>query len=312
MSHPASRALQQSTLTRELARIVERLYPASGAARYGIPPETFVAHVAAVLERYGANFSAHEKDELLGSLHIAELVLARACAAGNNLAWDDFISRFRPGLYQAARQIVRDDAAGRDLADSLYAELYGLPNREGRRVSRLDYYMGRGSLAGWLRTVAAQRHIDACRSRTKDVSLDEQMEAGVSFPACEPEPAAPSHPRLPEAVTAVLGEIPSADRFLLASYYLDGRTLAALGRDLRVHESTVSRRLDKLTALLRARIRKRLMADGFDARRCAELMAGLDVRDLNVDVQGKLRQDSRVPPFKVSEGEKEAETSEPS
>jgi RNA polymerase sigma-70 factor (ECF subfamily) len=301
MSHQATLAFHDAVLSRELSMIIERLYPASCAARYGIALETFFAHVAVVLDRYAAGSAPEEKAALLGSIHIDELVLARACAAGNDLAWDDFLSRFRPGLYLAARQITRDDAAGRELADSLYAELYGLPNREGRRVSRLDYYMGRGSLAGWLRTVIAQRHIDACRSRTKDVSLEEQMEAGASFPARPADAVPVPDPRLAEAVTGALNELESGERFLLASYYLDGRRLAAIGRQLGVHESTVSRKLDKVTGLLRKRVRKRLMAVGLDARRCDELMTDLDVRDLEVDLKGKLRQDGDMESFKERE-----------
>src|ERR1700733_13131320 len=45
----------------------------------------------------------------------------------------------------------------------------------------LDYYMGRGSLEGWLRTVLSQQYVNRYRSQSKEVSLDEQVEAGVSF-----------------------------------------------------------------------------------------------------------------------------------
>ena len=44
------------------------------------------------------------------------------------------------------------------------------------------------------------------------------------------------------------------DRFILASYYLDGRTLAEIARTLAVHESTISRKLDKLAKSLRKQI----------------------------------------------------------
>ena len=87
------------------------------------------------------------------SLRIDELVLARACAAGQNSAWEIFLTRFREKLYQAALRIAREDFAARELADILYADLYGTTIREGRRVSKLASYTGRGSLEGWLRTV---------------------------------------------------------------------------------------------------------------------------------------------------------------
>ena len=143
----------------------------------------------------------------------------------------------------------------------------------------------------------AQQHVNRYRSHAKDVSLDEQVEAGVSF-AAKPEAAAlVADERLPHAIAQSLGELDSEERFLLASYYLDQRTLADIGRQLRVHESTVSRKLEKLTGTLRKRIRKRLQVAGVDPRRCDELLHELDVRDLDVDLAANLRQERPTQTF---------------
>ena len=256
-----------------LAAIAER-YGESGAERYGIKPVQFQEMVAAVVMRYAANTNEAGQLELLATVRVGDLILARACSAGSNAAWDVFLTRFRVSLYDAAYRIARDDATGRELADSLYAELYGMPNREGRRISKLDYYMGRGSLEGWLRTVLAQAHVNRCRSLSKVVSLDEQVESGVAF-AGKPSQAAPVvDDRVAAAVALTLAELDSEDRVLLASYYLDRSTLAAIGRQLGVHESTISRKLERLTGAMRKRIRKRLQADGMDHRLCDEAAPG--------------------------------------
>jgi RNA polymerase sigma-70 factor (ECF subfamily) len=94
-----------------------------------------------------------------------------------------------------------------------------------------------------------------------------------------------------------LAELDSEERFLLASYYLDQRTLADIGRQLRVHESTVSRKLEKITRALQKRIRKRMQAAGLDRWRYDEIMQNLDVRDLNVDVTASLRQERPTDTF---------------
>jgi RNA polymerase sigma-70 factor (ECF subfamily) len=283
--------------TKELRGAIELRFGESGAARYGITQEMFHEYVAAVVKRYGADLIHVEMLTLVRSLRIEELVLARACSAGHEAAWDAFLARYRAEMHRAAAQIANDEAAGRELADGLYAELYGLPNQDGRRVSKLDYYMGRGSLAGWLRTVLAQRHVDRCRSNALDVSLDEQLEAGVEFAAKpeNPDPAADNW--VVKAVSQTLAELRSEERFLLASYYLDQRTLAVIGRQLGVHESTVSRKLDRVTAAVRKRIRKRMLAGGMDARRCNEILEELDVRDLPVDVKANLGQERKVETF---------------
>lgn len=289
-----------------VSKAIAARYPDSGASRYGISPEQFLQFVTAVVTKYAPNTPESDQLQLLEKLRIEELVLARACSAGNDDAWTDFLTRFRASLYESAYRIAGNDATGREIADELYADLYGIPNPAGRRVSKLDYYMGRGSLEGWLRTVLAQHHIDRCRSYAKTVSLEEQVESGATFPApAEPTTAAPD-PRLAAALSQTLEELAPEDRFLLASYYLDQRTLAQLARALHVHESTMSRRLDRLTSHLHKRVVKRLRASGLTARQCDELLTDTDVRDLSPglssDLTAKLRQESSGPAFYNKDG----------
>jgi RNA polymerase sigma-70 factor (ECF subfamily) len=57
-------------------------------------------------------------------------------------------------------------ALGEELANSLYSELFGLTEREGKRWSPLLQYSGRGSLMGWLRAVLAQRRVNTIHQRS--------------------------------------------------------------------------------------------------------------------------------------------------
>jgi RNA polymerase sigma-70 factor (ECF subfamily) len=139
--------------------------------------------------------------------------------------------------------------------------------------------------------VLSQQYVNRYRSQSKEVSLDAQVEAGVSFAAPPAESAPAADDRIAVAVAQTLAELSSEERYLLASYYLDQRTLADIGRQLRLHESTVSRKLERVTREVRKRVRKRLQAVGFHPRRCDELMQELDIRDLNVDVAATLRQE---------------------
>jgi RNA polymerase sigma-70 factor (ECF subfamily) len=289
MPHPAS--IPEPALRGALTHAIAGRYAESGAESYGISAERFQQIVAAIVVRYAADASASEQLQLVASLRVEELALARACSAGDEAAWKVFLARFRQSLFATARKITRDEAAGRELADGLYAELYGMPNREGSRISKLDYYMGRGSLEGWLRTVLAQQHTNRCRSQARNVSLDEQIEAGFSFAARLPIAAPVEDDRVAAAIAQTLADVSSEERFLLASYYLDQRTLASIGRQMRVHESTVSRKLDRITDALRKRLRKRLQASGIHPRRCDELLQEIDVRDLNINVTENLRQE---------------------
>src|SRR6059036_4171524 len=119
---------------------------------YGLGREQFVA----ILNEIGAKYlppqlSERERGEFFASLRLEELALARACAAGNERAWEIFLLRYREKLYDIAGYVTREASAARDLADSIYADLYGMTERDGKRSSKLASYTGRGSLEGWLR-----------------------------------------------------------------------------------------------------------------------------------------------------------------
>jgi RNA polymerase sigma-70 factor (ECF subfamily) len=242
--------------------------------------------------------SENEVRTLLLGLRVDELALARSCAAGNNSAWEIFLTRFREKLYLSALRIAREDSAARELADTLYADLYGTNVRGGERVSKLASYTGRGSLEGWLRTVLSQEYVNRYRRTKRLVSLDEESEEGVQFQAPKVEAVAPAehHQRLAQATDEALAELSAEDRTILSAYYLDGRTLAEIARMLGVHESTISRKIDKLAKSLRKQILAALMRRGM-SRRQAEEALEVDVRDLQVDIRRSLAQESSPPAF---------------
>ncbi|HTT18839.1 MAG TPA: sigma-70 family RNA polymerase sigma factor [Candidatus Sulfotelmatobacter sp.] len=267
------------------------LYAKSRAAEFDMALGEFVATVDELARKNVPGASEHEKQEFCSRLHIEDLVLARACAHGNQRAWELFMGQFREKLYDAARQITRDDSTGRELADSVYADLYGTQTRAGQRVSKLSSYGGRGSLAGWLRTVLAQEYINHYRKQRRLVSLDRESEEGAQFPAAAAEAVTALDERLEYAVDEALRALAGEDRFVLASYFLDERTLAEIARALSVHESTISRKVEKLTKIVRKQIFKSLMSLGMSRRQAEEALSA-DVRDLRLDIRASLAQDS--------------------
>lgn len=194
-------------------------------------------------------------ESFLQSLHSRDLALACACAAGKPAAWDHFVAHFRPELYRTARTICarsgRGESAARELADSLYAELYGMKESDGERKSLVDYYHGRSKLSTWLHAILAQRHIDEIRRAHRTESLDEPADDGRA----RPEPAAASVSLDPErerylamlqgTLTRALDALAARDRLRMAYYYAEGLTLAQIGKLMGEHESTVSRQLER-------------------------------------------------------------------
>ena len=236
--------------------------------------------------------SPDRKEAFLRTLHLEELALAQACALGRETAWLQFLTRFRQPLNQAAISITRSSSLGHDLAESLYAELFGLSERAGRRTSPLSSYSGRGSLLGWLRTTLAHRHIDHHRRTRRETPLDD-LDAPAPAAALAPLPTELTH--LSQAVSRTLATLSPDDRFLLASYFLDRQTLLQISRLLHVHEATVSRKLKRLTADLRKQLLRNLHSSGL-SKRAAEEALGADPRDLEINLR-KLLQTSQTLAF---------------
>src|SRR6266853_3636446 len=288
-------SIQKSSRSAQLgdgANAGAALYERSCAALYGISTERFAEILDEILRKnflHNPSVSPERTADFHAGLHLEDLALARACAAGNERAWTDFISRYRQKLHRMALHITRSGTHAEELADSLFADLYGISLREGVRVSKLISYTGRGSLEGWLRTVMAQEFINRYRKQKRTVSLEEQTEEGVQFVAAAEPARASDHiadQRLETATDEALAELSSEDRFTLASYYLDGRTLAEIARTLGLHESSVSRRLDRLATGLRKRILAGLRLQGMSHAQAAEALE-TDVRDLRLDLRSR-------------------------
>ncbi len=155
---------------------VDQLFAASGATSWGLPRGLFAAALErSASKRFGEESPGAGKiEEYLSALHLQDLALAGACAQGRADAWDHFVAAFRGYMRSAAGAILRrspDSPAACELADSLFADLYGLGEGANRR-SLFRYFHGRSSLKTWLRAVLAQRHIDAIRASRRFTDLD--------------------------------------------------------------------------------------------------------------------------------------------
>lgn len=198
-------------------------------------------------------------EKFLSGLQLHELALACACSAGNEAAWEQFVAKYRPKLHRAARSIA-GDSHGRELADSIYAELYGLRESEGFRRSLFDYFHGRSKLSTWLCAILAQRHVDEIRRGRKEESLDdapaeerECVPAGNSCRTVDPE-REPYLAIMQAAVTSAIESLAAQDRLRLAYYYVEELTLAEIGRFFGEHEATASRKLESTRRKVREKV----------------------------------------------------------
>ena len=246
------------------APLLESLYVRSNAARWDVTSEDFAAAICRSAERHfaAAKPAAAAVRSYFEALHLEDLALACALRRGSEAAWEYFVPSYRPLMQAAARAIVGAGGEARacELADSLYAELYGL-DRTGaaRENSLLDYFHGRSKLATWLRAVLAQRYVDALRASRHTESLDDEnapsraVDRDRGYRASENIDPDRTRllPRLFEAISESLAALPAADRLLLSLYYVQELTLAQIARLRGVHEATISRRLQNIRVELR-------------------------------------------------------------
>jgi RNA polymerase sigma-70 factor, ECF subfamily len=245
-------------------KLVEELHRAAHADRWAIPLERFAEALRVSADRA----APADLVRYLRGLHLEDLALACGCAAGNERAWDHFVREYRPVLYRAADAI---DASGgaREIADSIYAELYGLPRAsektgESRGLSLFRYYHGRSSLKTWLRAVLAQRHVDGIRAVRRLDPLP-QEDGPETLPSPTATTADPDRVRyralMQRAFKVALAKLGDRDRLRLACYYSQELTLAETGRILKEHEATVSRQLARTRQALRREVERHLRED---------------------------------------------------
>ena len=117
--------------------LVAQLHARAAADRWGVTLEEFAAALlrSATYRFAGAPPPGDPLEAYLRSLHLEDVALVCALRKDSGPAWEEFVAGHRPILYSAARAIVGSagEARARELADSLYAELYGLDRAGGAR-----------------------------------------------------------------------------------------------------------------------------------------------------------------------------------
>jgi RNA polymerase sigma-70 factor (ECF subfamily) len=234
--------------------------------------------VTKYLLRDDANASNATIAEFIDGLQADDLCLIVACEQGDEAAWTDLVTRFTSTVRSAARSASSNEDAAEDLAQSIWAELYGLRVRQdGKPSSKLAYYSGRGSLAGWLRAVVAQLAVDQHRKQVRLVQTDEDgdldrlaqhvddgNEQLLSVGAVNPEQSVSNKfagAEMQKALARSFKELSDEDRLLVKLYYFDGLRLREAGAILGVHEATASRRLTRIHSDLRGFVERILISE---------------------------------------------------
>ena len=248
------------------------LYGESQAAGWKVTREHFLAALErSVSRRFAEGGLTQERlEEYLKTLYVEDLALACGCMQGTEDAWEYFVREYQGYLRAAAGAITKGSRAGGDaqeLADSLFAELFGLADGKRGEHSLFRYFHGRSSLKTWLRTILAQRQVDCIRERRrwKAYEGDDGEEKIALSGERMRQPALDPHreryvTRFVVALETSLAGLERNDFQRLELYYARQLTLAEIGKKLGEHESSVSRSLERIRRELRGSIETLLMA----------------------------------------------------
>jgi len=270
-----------------------------------------VTRIRAGVEKYllrdDPKASREQISKFIDELQANDLCLIVACERGDEKAWSELVERFTPTVRSAARSASSGEDAAEDLAQSIWAELYGLRTRnDGRPASKLAYYSGRGSLAGWLRAVVGQLAVDTFRKQSKlvqtedDADLD-RLAQEVHVAEGQPALAGMQNPEesmsnryarteLQQALSKSVQELNAEDRLLVKLYYFDNLRLREAGAILGVHEATASRRLTRIQTDLRRRVSEILVGERGWTKAEAERSFSEVGQQLDTDVEALLNQ----------------------
>lgn len=265
---------QKNTVDEAIGRLIARAQDPRGLNGSDVT-ERVQSALNKYLLRDDPSAANQEIKAFIDELHADDLCLIIACERGNERAWEDLVANFDQTVKSAARKISSNNEDAEDLASSIWAELYGLrQDADGKRKSKLAYYSGRGSLAGWLRAVVSQLAVDQFRKGAKFVQIEEDRE----FERLANESSNGDGPHLgvhtdnPEdeltrsrttadvsaALTHAIASLEAEDRLILKLYYFDSLKLKDIAATFGYHEATASRRLTRVQGEIRKGVEREL------------------------------------------------------
>lgn len=263
----------KSTIDEAIARLITRAENSRSLEIADLSPRVFKA-VEKYVFKIDESAGNAEIKAFIDEIRADDFCLVLACERSDEKAWEDLVKNFDATVKSAARKISSNSEDAEDLASSIWAELYGL--KEGK--SKLAYFSGRGSLAGWLRAVTNQLAIDGFRKMKRIVQIEEDREfenlAQDSSEKTGNEKVV-SHTENPEeifserqtakdvskALKKAIDELEAEDKLILKLYYFDDLKLKDIGATLGFHEATASRKLARMQTEIRKSVEKILKAE---------------------------------------------------
>lgn len=236
----------------------------------GIEQGSFKTRLISLVEKYlGPDPSWPAAADFIGNLYTTDLYLGVGCARGTDQAWERFTAAYGKYIQGLAALVTRKSAAAADFAEDILIDLF-LPDHSGQ--SRIGSYEGRSSLATWLRVVVSHRAVNErerfrnyiCDAECIDDVADESAlrRVGASLRACRYERA------VKDSLRRSCSALSERERLVLLLRFEEELQLGQIARLLGVHQSTITRQIEKACKKLRDEVITSLLSE-HHLNRCA-------------------------------------------
>jgi len=244
---PGATALDAELGTRLHSMLLQaaRAHPA-----FAVSAEDMVDAIAAGVA------SEDDLDRALAALHVEDLWLAQACAAGHDAALAAFGDRFDNVIMAALRRLSLPTSLIDDVLQDVRTKLL-LPTD---RPPKIASYSGRAQLAAWVTTVATREALDRLRKESSHQGpTDDERLLAVVDRSDGPELdlfRRTYQADFKAAFEAALATLDTRARNVLRHCFVDGMTTAEIGAAYGVHKTTAFRWVDSARETLAKRTRQ--------------------------------------------------------
>ena len=229
----------------------------------GISQGALSARLMEISSRYqGASPSEKVIVPFVSQLHIEDIVLVMACALHTEAAWQVFRTLYRKYVCELCYYLIRNTTEAEDFADGIWGELY-MPDRSGR--SRIASFDGRSSLSTWMRVIVSNRIVNHRRRRSATDRTLEDIPEPIDSSALKYVEGSWRSRRyelmIMQCLRLALRELNRHDRMILLLRYDQGLRLGQVAKMCSIHQSTVTRQLERVSAQLREKVVALLKSD---------------------------------------------------
>ena len=267
-----------------------RLFRDANGARWDLPPAAFAEALdRSVAKAFAGRTPSAGRDSTATSPPCTWPTSPWPAPAlrGHEGAWDHFVAEYRPALYRAA-DAVEAGGGARDVADALYAELFGIKERDGRAaialslLSRPQQPQHLAALTGRPALRRPHPRGQAARPHPRGDFVRGLAGAGGGS---RPGSAAVCSRDAGRARGGPRCSWRPRDRLRLGCYYAQEMTLAQIGRLTGEHEATVSRHLSRTRREIRSLVERGLRDQhGFGDREISECFASISADAGSLDL----------------------------